>query len=69
MQILGFNFKQAMGEPLKDLLDLFIRTKVITMEKNLELQMLAQRREVKYLKICQDEKAYNRLVSIYQKDK
>ncbi len=38
-------------------------------EKSLEIQMLAQQREVEYLKICQDEKAYNRLMSIYQKNR
>ena len=31
--------------------------------------MLAQQREVEYLKICQDKKAYNRLMSIYQRNK
>lgn len=67
MQILGFNFKEAIGEPLTELLAAFIRTKIDTTEKSLELQMLAQQREVEYLKICQDEEAYNRLMSIYQK--
>jgi hypothetical protein len=69
MQILGFNFKEAIGEPLTELLAAFIRTKINTTERSLEIQMLAQQREVEYLKICQDEKAYNRLMSIYQRNK
>ncbi len=67
MQILGFNFKQAIGEPLTELLASFIRSNVIKTEKTLELQILTQQREVEYLKICQDENAYKRLMSIYQK--
>ena len=69
MQILGFNFKEAIGEPLTELLAAFIRTKINTTERSLEIQMLAQQREVEYLKICQDKKAYNRLISIYQRNK
>ncbi|GFI08519.1 hypothetical protein IMSAGC007_00967 [Lachnospiraceae bacterium] len=69
MQILGFNFKEAIGEPLTELLAAFIRTKINTTERSLEIQMLAQQREVEYLKICQDKKAYNRLMSIYQRNK
>ena len=30
MQILGFNFKEAIGEPLTELLAAFIRTKINT---------------------------------------
>ncbi len=69
MQIWGFNFKEAIGEPLTELLAAFIRSKINTSEKSLELQMLVGQREVEYLKICQDEEAYNRLMSIYQKNK
>lgn len=68
MQILGFNFKEAIGEPLTELLAAFIRSKIDTTGKSLELQMLVQQREVEYLKICQDKEAYNRLMSIYQKN-
>lgn len=69
MQILGFNFKKAIGEPLTELLAALIRSKINTTEKSLELQMLVQQREVEYLKICQDEEAYNRLMSIYQNNR
>lgn len=67
MQILGFNFKKAIGEPLTELLAAFIRSKVNTTEKSLEIQMLAQQREIEYFKICQDEDAYKRLMSSIQK--
>lgn len=69
MQILGFNFKEAIGKPLTELLAALIRSKINTTERSLELQMIAQQREVEYLKICQNEEAYNRLMSIYQKDR
>lgn len=69
MQILGFNFKEAIGKPLTELLAALIRSKINTTERSLEFQMIAQQREVEYLKICQNEEAYNRLMSIYQKDR
>lgn len=69
MQILGFNFKQAIGEPLTELLASFIRSKVAVPERTTDIQILAQKREIEYLKICQDEDAYNRLMSIYQNNK
>lgn len=68
MQILGFNFKKAIGEPLTELLASFIRSKINTTEKSLELQMLTQQREIEYFKICQDEDAYKRLMSSIQKN-
>lgn len=66
MQILGFNFKQAIGEPLTELVASLIRSKIVATEKNLEFQMLAEQREVECLKICQDEDAYDRFMRMYQ---
>lgn len=63
MQIIGFNFKEAIGEPLTELLASFIRAKVHN-DKEQDIQILAQQREIEYLKICQDEEAYNRLMSM-----
>lgn len=63
MQIIGFNFKEAIGEPLTELLASFIRTKVYD-DKNRDMQILAQQREIEYLKICQNEEVYNRLMNI-----
>lgn len=68
MQILGFNFKKAIGEPLTELLAAFIRKNINTTEKTLELQMLTQQREIEYFKICQDEEAYKRLIGSIQKN-
>lgn len=66
MQILGFNFKQAVGEPLTELLASLIRSNIKTADRNMEMQILAQQREIEYFKICQDEEAYKRLMSTIQ---
>ena len=67
LQILGFNFKEAIGEPLTEFVASLIRSKIYTSDKSLDIQMLMQQREVEYLKICQDEQAYNRLMAVQQK--
>lgn len=67
LQILGFNFKEAIGEPLTEFVASLIRSKIYTSDKSLDIQMLMQQREVEYLKICQDEQAYNRLMAAQQK--
>lgn len=67
MQILGFNFKKAIGEPLTELLASLIRSKINTTENAIELQKLAHEREVEFFKVCQDEDAYNRLMRVQQK--
>lgn len=67
MQMLGFNFKKAIGEPLTELLASFIRSNVVSIEKNAELQQLGIERELELYKICQDEDAYIRLMELYQK--
>lgn len=66
MQILGFNFKQAIGEPLTELLASLIRFNIKTADKNMEVQILAQQREIEYFKICQDEESYKRLMNTIQ---
>lgn len=40
MQILGFNFKEAIGEPLTELLATFIRSKIDTTGKSLNFKCL-----------------------------
>lgn len=67
MQMLGFNFKRAIGEPLTELLASLIRAKISTTEKAIEMQQLAQKRDIEFFKLCQDEEAYNRLMNVYQK--
>ncbi|GAB3063658.1 hypothetical protein [Virgibacillus ainsalahensis] len=58
MQLLGFNFKQAIGEPLTQLLKNLITAQIP--EKGTELRSLIEQREIHYLKLVQDEKAYER---------
>lgn len=67
MQILGFNFKKAIGEPLTELLASLIRSKVSTTERAIEIEQLIQKRDIEFFKVCQDEAAYSRLMSVYQK--
>lgn len=66
MQMLGFNFKKAIGEPLTELLASLIRSK-ISNEKSMDLQQLTIEREIQIYKLCQDENASNRLISICEK--
>lgn len=68
MQILGFNFKTAIGEPLTELVSSLIKSKTInSSEQAMAIQMLDQQREIEFFKVCQDEAAFNRLQSVYQK--
>lgn len=66
MQMLGFNFKKAIGEPLTELLASLIRSK-ISSEKSMDLQQLTIEREIQIYKLCQDENASNRLINICEK--
>lgn len=68
MQILGFNFKNAIGEPLTELIAALITSKIHdSTGKTLDVQILAQQREIEYLKICQDEEAYQRMLNVFNK--
>lgn len=63
LQILGFNFKKALGEPVTEYVASLIQSKIHN-DKSIELQLLIQQREIEYLKICQDEDAYSRLLKM-----
>lgn len=66
MQILGFNLKKAIGEPLTELLASYIRSQINkSTVDGVTIQMMEKQREIEYLKICQDEDAFNRLISIF----
>lgn len=67
MQMLGFNFKKAIGEPLTELLASLIRSKVVPIEKTVDMQQLSVEREIEFYKLCQDEDAYDRLMALCQK--
>ncbi|MFB9972413.1 hypothetical protein FPQ10_10950 [Allobacillus sp. SKP2-8] len=69
LQLLGFNFKQAIGEPLTILINkLIISNAPDLSEKTKELEILNAKREIEYFKILQDEDAYNRLLKINNPD-
>ncbi|WP_028278382.1 hypothetical protein [Arthrobacter sp. H5] len=60
LQLVGFNFKAAIGEPLTDLLAATIRANVSKRESNNQAQLLAMKNEVLFKEIVLDEAAYNR---------
>lgn len=68
LQILGFNFKEAIGEPLTEFVASFIRSKINTTDKSVDIQILMQQKDIEFFKLCQDEQAYNRLMNMYQKN-
>ena len=68
MQILGFNFRQAIGEPLTKLVESLISSKIQdSTGKLVDLQILQTQREIEYIKISQDEESYKRLLQMYGK--
>ncbi len=58
LQLLGFNFKKAIGEPLTQLLNNLI-TSQIPLKDN-KSEVLTMQREIEYLRLVQDEDAYER---------
>lgn len=69
LQLLGFNFKQSIGEPLTILVNkLIISNAPDLSEKTKELEIINAKRELEYFKILQDEDAYNRLLKINNLD-
>lgn len=62
-QLLGFNFKKAIGEPLTELINSFITSKTSSPdEMRVAIEVASLQREVEFLKIVQDEEAYQRFV-------
>ncbi|KAA8433632.1 hypothetical protein FKV73_02455 [Weissella paramesenteroides] len=59
MQILGFNFKKAVGEPLTNLSNEKIRN--LGDLQNSELEALVAQRDIEYFKVIQDPEAYARM--------
>lgn len=62
MQILGFNFKKAVGEPLTNLSN----NKISTLGdiQDVELIKIREQKEVEIFKIIQDPEAYDRMLTI-----
>lgn len=66
LQILGFNFKKAIGEPLTNLVASLIESKSPS-DKTIELQITSQQKEIEWFKVVQDEQAFKNLMSMMQK--
>ena len=62
LQLLGFNFKRAIGEPLTELVSRAILAKSpADATLGNELQRLSAQREVAFLEVAKDPDAYERL--------
>lgn len=67
MQLLGFSFKKAFGEPLTELARNAILSRIPSLDKSTEYKMLITQREIEYLKVAQDKEAYERLMELFGK--
>lgn len=68
-QLLGFNYKRALGEPLTELVNgMIVSQKPTSRESDIELQTLYHEREIQYFKMINDEEAYKRHLRLHGKD-
>jgi hypothetical protein len=65
MQLLGFNFNKAIGEPLTGLVSALIASKTPVLMNTSEMQTLQIEKEIEYLKVAQDPDAYKRLSKLF----
>ncbi|QKE10622.1 hypothetical protein [Bacillus cereus] len=69
LQVLGFNFKRAIGEPLTDLINGLIASNTpLSQEKRWEVEALIVKRDIEYYKMLQDDEAYQRLKEFSSKN-
>lgn len=68
MQLMGFNFRRAIGEPLTELVARLISAQRPEAGRALELQMLAAQRELALFEIAQNPAAHERLRSMLGQD-
>lgn len=61
MQLLGFNFRKAIGQPLTELVSRAIMSKAAPASDSGEMATLQLRREITYAEIVKDPEAYRRL--------
>lgn len=66
MQIMGFNYKEAIGQPLTELLASTIRSKIQD-EYKYKLAALSAERDVAYMKLCCDPEAFERFKELKSK--
>lgn len=65
LQLFGFNFKKALGEPLTDLANKAIKYKTpISNESNVEYNILTRKVELELLEISKDEEVYDRYMKL-----
>lgn len=62
LQLIGFNFREALGAPLTELVRRLILARV---QSDSEIQRLSIERELAYAEVVKDPDAYGRLLSIY----
>ncbi|SEB15813.1 hypothetical protein SAMN05421743_12148 [Thalassobacillus cyri] len=61
LQLLGFNFKEAIGQPLTQIVMELITSMSPTSEgRQLEREILAEQRTIEYWKVVQNEEAFQR---------
>jgi len=69
LQLLGFNYKHAVGEPLTELVNRLIASNIPpSQEKGRELEALIQERDIEYYKFLQNEEAYQKHKEISDKN-
>lgn len=67
LQLLGFNFKQAIGTPLTELVNGLISSSTpVSKDKEIQYRMLTEQRQIEFFKLVQDEKAYERYMTLIQ---
>jgi hypothetical protein len=65
LQLVGFNFRKAIGEPLTELIARLILAQAQEDPSAAqEIQRLALVRETSYLEVAQDPEAYTRLLNM-----
>jgi hypothetical protein len=66
LQLVGFNFRKAIGEPLTDLVAALISSRAAPPSSvSADLQRLAAERELAYIELAKDEAAYGRLQALF----
>jgi hypothetical protein len=65
LQLLGFNFRRAIGEPLTELVASLISTRTpADSDRLLELQALQSQRDIKYIELASDPESFARLKNL-----
>lgn len=71
LQILGFNYKDAVGKPLTDLCNNLVSSLQkpnYNSEEGIRLQQIHAERDIAYIRISENEEAYKRLMKLYGRE-